>query len=255
MAKKGDKMYKICIDPGHGGKDPGAVNGNYQEKNFNLDIAKKLAFFLESENEFEIIFTRTEDIYVSLDDRCSIANKNKCDIFVSIHINSATNTSANGIETLCFGEFQDRNLAKYIQKALITVTKAKDRGVKHTNMLYVITNTKMPAVLVEAGFLSNREDLESLIDDFYLDKIAGAIAVGICDYFQIQSKNKVFVTGPKRYNTIDEVPEYAKESVKKMCDTGAIKGDGESLDLSEDMLRLIVIFDRYIKKRQTNDSK
>lgn len=238
----------ICIDPGHGGKDPGAVNGKYQEKNFNLDIAKKLAFFLESENEFKIIFTRTEDIYVSLDDRCSIANKNKCDLFISIHINSATNPAANGIETLCYEEFQSKNLAKYIQKALISATGAKDRGVKITNMLYVLNNTKMPAVLIEAGFISNQEDLYSLVDDDYQDKIAGAIAVGICDYFQIQSKNKVFVTGPQRYKTIDEIPEYAKESVKKMCDTGAIKGDGKSLDLSEDMLRLIVIFDRYINK-------
>lgn len=246
---KENYMYKICIDPGHGGKDPGAVNGKYQEKDFNLDIAKKLAFFLESEGEFEIIFTRTEDVYVSLDDRCKIANKSKCNIFVSIHINSATNPSANGIETLCFGEFQDRNLAKYIQKALITATKAKDRGVKHTNMLYVITNTKMPAVLVEAGFLSNREDLESLIDDFYLDKIAGAIAVGICDYFQIPTSDKVTVSNNNRYKTIDEIPEYAKESVKKMCEQGAIKGNGDDLDLSEDMLRLIVIFDRYLNKK------
>ena len=248
MAKKGDKMYKICIDPGHGGKDPGAVNGKYQEKDFNLDIAKKLAFFLESEGEFKIIFTRTEDVYVSLDDRFKIANKSKCDFFVSIHINSATNLAANGIETLCFGEFQDRNLAKYIQKALISATCAKYRGVSHTNMLYVLNNTKMPAVLIEAGFISNQEDLYSLVDNYYQDKIAGAIALGICDYFEIQTKNRVFVTGPKRYKTIDEIPEYAKESVKKMCDTGAIKGDGESLDLSEDMLRLIVIFDRYINK-------
>lgn len=239
-------MYKICIDPGHGGKDPGAVNGNYQEKNFNLDIAKKLAFFLESENEFKIIFTRTEDIYVSLDDRCSIANKNKCDFFISIHINSATNPAANGIETLCYEQFQSKNLAKYIQKALISATGAKDRGVKVTNMLYVLTNTKMPAVLVEAGFISNQEDLYSLVDDDYQDKIAGAIALGICDYFQIPTKNKV--TLDKRYKTIDEIPDYAKESVKKMCNAGAIKGDGESLDLSEDMLRLIVIFDRYVNK-------
>lgn len=238
----------ICIDPGHGGKDPGAVNGKYQEKNFNLDIAEKLAFFLESEGEFEIIFTRTEDVYVSLEDRCKIANKSKCDLFISIHINSATNPAANGIETLCYEEFQSKNLAKYIQKALISATGAKDRGVKITNMLYVLNNTKMPAVLIEAGFISNQEDLYSLVDDDYQDKIAGAIALGICDYFQIQSKNKVFVTGSQRYKTIDEIPEYAKESVKKMCDTGAIKGDGESLDLSEDMLRLIVIFDRYINK-------
>lgn len=246
MAKKGDKMYKICIDPGHGGKDPGAVNGNYQEKNFNLDIAKKLAFFLESEGGFKTTFTRTEDVYVSLDDRCKIANQSKCDFFISIHINSARDPSANGIETLCYDEFQSKNLAKYIQRTLISATGARDRGVKVTNMLYVLNSTKMPAVLVEAGFISNQDDLDWLMEDNYQNKIAVAITLGICDYLQIPTKNRVILD--KRYKTIDEIPEYAKESVKKMCDTGAIKGDGKSLDLSEDMLRLIVIFDRYINK-------
>lgn len=248
MAKKGDKMYKICIDPGHGGKDPGAVNGKYQEKNFTLDIAKKLAFFLEIRDEFEIIFTRTEDAYVSLQDRCDIANRYNCDLFISIHINSVADSDAYGIETLCYEEIKSKKLAYNIQKALINATKAKDRGVKVNNSLYVLNTTKMAAILAELGFISNYAELFKLEQDDYQNKMAEAIAVGICDYFQIQSKNKVFVTGPQRYKTIDEIPEYAKESVKKMCDTGAIKGDGKSLDLSEDMLRLIVIFDRYINK-------
>lgn len=237
----------ICIDPGHGGKDPGAVNGECQEKRLALKIAYKLTDKI-TPYDFKVLPTRQGDKYVSLQERCDMANKCNCDIFVSIHINSATNPAANGIETLCYEEFQSKNLAKYIQKALISSTGAKDRGVKITNMLYVLNNTKMPAVLVETGFISNQEDLYSLVDDDYQDKIAGAIALGICDYFEIQTENKVFVTAPKRYKTIDEIPDYAKESVKKMCDTGAIKGDGESLDLSEDMLRLIVIFDRYINK-------
>lgn len=237
----------ICIDPGHGGKDPGAVNGECQEKRLALKIAYKLTDKI-TQYDFKVLPTRQGDKYVSLQERCDMANKCNCDIFVSIHINSATNPSANGIETLCYEEFQSKNLAKYIQKALISATGAKDRGVKITNMLYVLTNTKMPAVLVEVGFISNQEDLELLIDDYYQDKIAGAIALGICDYFQIQTKNKVTVSNDKRYKTIDEIPEYAKESVKKMCDIGAIKGGGESLDLSEDMLRLIVIFDRYVNK-------
>ena len=246
-------MYKICIDPGHGGKDPGAVNGEYQEKNFTLDIAKKLAFFLESENEFEIIFTRTEDVYVSLQDRCDIANRYNCDLFISIHINSAADSDAYGIETLCYEEIKSKKLAYNIQKALINATKAKDRGVKVNNSLYVLNTTKMAAILAELGFISNYPELFKLEQDDYQNKMAEAIALGICGYFEIPTKNKVTLN--KRYKTIDEIPEYAKESVKKMCDTGAIKGDGKSLDLSEDMLRLIVIFDRYIKKRQTNDSK
>ena len=239
-------MYKICIDPGHGGKDPGAVNGEYQEKNFTLDIAKKLAFFLESENEFEIIFTRTEDVYVSLQDRCDIANRYNCDLFISIHINSAADSDAYGIETLCYEEIKSKKLAYNIQKALINATKAKDRGVKVNNSLYVLNTTKMAAILAELGFISNYPELFKLEQDDYQNKMAEAIALGICGYFEIPTKNKVTLN--KRYKTIDEIPEYTKESVKKMCDTGAIKGDGESLDLSEDMLRLIVIFDRYINK-------
>lgn len=244
---KENYMYKICIDPGHGGKDPGAVNGKYQEKNFNLDIAQKLAFFLESEGGFKTIFTRTEDVYVSLDDRCKIANKSKCDFFISIHINSARDPSANGIETLCYEEFQSKNLAKYIQRTLISATGARDRGVSPTNMLYVLNSTKMPAVLVEAGFISNQDDLDWLMEDNYQNKIAVAITLGICDYLQIPTKNRVILD--KRYRKIDEIPEYAKESVRKMCEQGAIKGNGDDLDLSEDMLRLIVIFDRYISDK------
>lgn len=235
----------ICIDPGHGGKDPGAVNGEYQEKGLALKIAYKLTDKI-TPYDFKVLLTRQGDKYLSLQERCDMANKCKCDLFISIHINSATNPAANGIETLCYEEFQSKNLANYIQKALISATGAKDRGVKVTNMLYVLTNTKMPAVLVEAGFISNQEDLDWLMEDNYQNKIAEAIALGICDYFEIPTKNKV--TLDKRYKTIDEIPEYAKESVKKMCNAGAIKGDGESLDLSEDMLRLIVIFDRYINK-------
>ena len=104
----------------------------------------------------------------------------------------------------------------------------------------------MAAILAELGFISNYPELFKLEQDDYQNKMAEAIALGICGYFEIPTKNKVTLN--KRYKTIDEIPEYAKESVKKMCDTGAIKGDGESLDLSEDMLRLIVIFDRYINK-------
>lgn len=105
----------------------------------------------------------------------------------------------------------------------------------------------MPAVLVEAGFISNQDDLDWLMEDNYQNKIAVAITLGICDYLQIPTKNRVILD--KRYRKIDEIPEYAKESVKKMCEQGAIKGNGDDLDLSEDMLRLIVIFDRYLNKK------
>ena len=114
-------IIKICIDAGHGGKDPGAVYGDWLEKEFTLDIALKLKKKLNSYKQINAIMTRETDEFISLSARCLVANQNKCDFFVSIHINSSTNQLASGIETHIYSK--NENLTGQIfQNKLIEAT-------------------------------------------------------------------------------------------------------------------------------------
>ena len=137
---------RICIDAGHGGSDPGAINGTYKEKKAALGIALELGLALYR-GGYEVYFTRTNDTFVSLADRCSISNKAKADAFVSVHLNASTG--------------------------------ATNRGVKETDSLYVLKQTKAPAVLVECGFISNGPECRKLFTTDYQRKIAQAIYKGI----------------------------------------------------------------------------
>ncbi len=171
---------KVCLDPGHGGEDPGAVGPTgLKEKDVNLKVALKLKALLEAEGA-SVLLTRADDRYVSLSDRCQIANSWRADIFVSIHHNSVSDPSVNGTETLispAAGDFT-RQLANSIQAELVAELKLTNRGVKERS-LYVLNNTFMPAVLTEASFISNPDEEKRLRDDAYLEREARAILRGI----------------------------------------------------------------------------
>lgn len=171
-------MTKICIDAGHGGTDSGAVNGKIYEKNITLNLALKVGALLN--DKFDIVYTRKKDETVSLANRCAICDKLDSDYFISIHVNSASNKQASGIETFIYTKPTQKaiTISNNIQKNLIQATGAKNRGVKKANY-YVIKNTLVPAVLIEVGFLSNEEELKKLISDDYQFKLAKAIADGI----------------------------------------------------------------------------
>lgn len=170
----------IVIDAGHGGKDPGAVNGKMYEKTAALAIAKKVGKKLQ-EKGYNVKYTRTKDVYFSLGERCRMSNNWDADIFVSIHLNAATNKSASGIETWRYGSVgsQTKKLADNVQTELIAATGWKDRGVKTSNTLYVLKHTKASAVLVECGFLSNDKEAKKLFTEKYQEKLASAIANGV----------------------------------------------------------------------------
>ena len=177
----------ICLDPGHNyglngkGRDPGAINAELglKESVIALEIVKTLANMLIAKDH-SIIFTRDNgDSELTLKKRCDIANQTRCDLFISIHLNSSDNTSANGIETLRFGSSSNEKLANQVQKALIKWTKARDRGVKVRNDLYVLKYTRMPAILVEVGFISNKEEALRLNDSEYQRKLCNAILEGL----------------------------------------------------------------------------
>lgn len=171
---------KVCIDAGHGGKDPGAVNGSKHEAVAALAIAKKVGAKLKAKG-VTVKYTRTSDKYVTLEKRCDISNAFDADAFVSIHLNAATNTDATGIETWRHRNVGEgtKELADAVQSELISVVGAKDRGVKTTTSLYVLRKTTAHAVLVECGFISNNEEARLLFNDKYQEKIATAIANGV----------------------------------------------------------------------------
>lgn len=170
----------ICIDAGHGGADPGAVNGKYQEKNVALGIALKIGDKLTKKGH-KVVFTRSTDKVLGLQARCDISNVTKADAFISIHCNSAENKQASGIETFKYpgvGGITQR-LANNVQNALVThFPEEKNRGVKEAKY-YVLKNTKAPAILVEVGFISHDETAEKLFRFSYQEKLARVIVEGI----------------------------------------------------------------------------
>lgn len=244
-------IIKICIDAGHGGKDPGAVYGDWLEKEFTLDIALKLKKKLNSYKQINAIMTRETDEFISLSARCLVANQNKCDLFVSIHINSATNQLASGIETHIYSK--NENLTGQIfQNKLIEATQAINRGVKISPTLYVLNSTKMPSVLLELGFINNFNDINKLRKETYRDNLATAIEKAICRYFNIEvlkenKKERIKMI----YKTVNEIPEYAKSIIKDLVDSGVIKGEENgNLNLSDEMIRTIIITKRMIEREK-----
>ena len=175
-----DMTKRIVIDAGHGGKDPGAVNSSKHESIAALAIAKKVGTQLKNKG-FSVKYTRSTDKYMSLSERCKISNEYGADAFISIHLNAAANREANGIETWRYANVGDttRKLAKEVQTELIAATGARDRGVKTSTTFYVLKHTKAPAVLVEAGFISNNDEAKLLFASKYQTKIAQAIVKGV----------------------------------------------------------------------------
>lgn len=189
---------KLCIDAGHGGKDPGAVSKGKQEKDIVLSIAMILADLLRSQG-IEVFMTRTNDTYDTVNEKARKANASGADYFISIHCNSAASIVAKGAETLIFGyDGKSDILAENIQKHLVKGLGLVDRGIKVRRDLAVLNSTRMSAVLVETAFLSNDEDRGKLVDrqkDF-----AGAIANGVMEYFEMEEiemveKSKMIVDG------------------------------------------------------------
>ena len=213
-ANDGDLRLKtVVIDPGHGGKDPGCVSrdGRVLEKNINLDIAKKLGAKISATYpDVKVVYTRSTDVYVTLNNRAAIANRNNANLFISIHVNAAASTQAHGFSTHILGYdklssnmdvcrrensvimleedyttdyqgFDPNDPESFIffnlmQNAFyeqsLTYAAEADREmskgpVKHSrgvsqDPFWVLWSTKMPAVLVEVGFMSNASDLKLL---------------------------------------------------------------------------------------------
>ncbi len=176
----------VCIDAGHGGSDSGAVNKSRYEKYEALKLANILRGELLKQG-ITVIMTRTEDKYVSLNERTKIANENKADLFISIHRNAFTNDTAYGVENWIYAK-TDADTERYahgIMDELEAVGIQSHRGVKRGNF-HVTRETKMPACLLELGFITNSKDNELFDRKIYL--YAKAIAKAICSHLGVWVK-------------------------------------------------------------------
>lgn len=219
-------LGKVVIDPGHGGKDPGAIGRcGLKEKDVALDIARRLGEMLEEEG-FRARLTRSDDRFISLAKRAQIANNFSADFFVSIHANAARIKNTKGFEVYYLSEAADDaakrlaeeenaslkfeqasfkvassgglegilwdlvstenraesvQLAGHISKEARKSLWVRQRGVKSAKF-YVLKGARMPAILVEVGFITNRDEEEKLKDPAYRNTIAAAITRGILNY-------------------------------------------------------------------------
>jgi N-acetylmuramoyl-L-alanine amidase len=214
-------LRKIVLDPGHGGKDPGAIGvGGIAEKDVVLSVAKKLAGKLRNEMGVQVVLTRNDDRFVALEDRTATANAEDADLFISLHMNASPNSDARGIETYYLDNTTDeaairlaarenstsrRNisdlqfilsdmtqnmkledsitLAHRLQGALVDgmakpMGDVKDLGVKKA-LFYVLVGARMPSVLVEMFFITNRKEGRAVGRESYQDALVESLYSGI----------------------------------------------------------------------------
>lgn len=168
----------VVIDAGHGGHDRGGVPGDrYPEKVYTLDVSRRLEARLRQMG-YRTVMTRRGDYFVPLDQRCYIANSQGNAVFVSVHFNSAPREGANGIETYYYSR-RSGSLASAVHRSVVRAVPTEDRRVRSRGF-YVIRNTRIPAILVECGFLTNRAEGRLIVGSGgYRQRLADAIARGI----------------------------------------------------------------------------
>ena len=221
-------LKTIVLDPGHGGADPGAVGKrSTKEKILSLDIAKRIANYL-SQNDLNVILTRDSDRFISLPRRVQVAQRNKADLFVSIHINASRSRSLNGFEIYCLSNSIDDNfraarmaneatpydhdklpyymltptlkailwdlsntenraeasqLSDYIVEAVQDNMNIDSMRIRRARF-YVLKEARIPAILIEVGYISNFSEEAKLRDSSYREKLAESIGRGILAYKQ-----------------------------------------------------------------------
>ncbi|MFH1034438.1 MAG: N-acetylmuramoyl-L-alanine amidase [Pseudomonadota bacterium] len=221
-AQLGLCVNRVVLDPGHGGKDPGAIWRGVKEKDIVLDIAKRVREKLRRQSGCEALLTRSQDVFVPLENRTAFANTHDADLFVSIHINAAPGPGLHGIETYFLNLASDEqsmrvaarenatthrsisdlqnilndlmlnskinesnHLARTLQKNLLGQVRrsyqVQDLKVKQAPF-YVLIGARMPAALIEVGFLTNPQEHQRLTSPAYRDQLAEGIAQGIAAY-------------------------------------------------------------------------
>lgn len=252
------KTILIAIDDGHGTDTAGKRTPAFPDKSimkeneFNAATAAYLQEALER-NGFQTLMVAPEDTDTPLRTRVQRANKAQADAYISIHANAYGSSwnDANGIETLVYekvmGDSETYRFAKSLHDGLLGATGLRNRGIKARGDLYVLEATKMHAALLECGFMTNREEAGLLLRDDYRRRCAEGICRGVCAFYEREYKEAE--TMGKRYQTMAEVPAWARPLLEEMDRLGCI-GDREHLDMSMDMLRAMVLMERLWQRRQ-----
>lgn len=191
-----DAETTVVIDAGHGDQDPGKIGVNDAlEKDVNLQIAKRIKKLLEKKN-IKVIMTREDDTTLARDGggsqkvqdmkaRVELINKTKPNLAVSIHQNSYPEESVHGAQVFYFTHSAEgERAAGIMQKALLAVDPENTRQEKADDGYYLLRRTEAPTIIVECGFLSNREEAGKLVDKEYQKKVAEAVVQGIEEYIQ-----------------------------------------------------------------------
>jgi N-acetylmuramoyl-L-alanine amidase len=274
----------IIIDPGHGGKDPGCLGSHSHEADVALDISLKFGKMLKDKygSAIRVIYTRTTDEFVGLQERANMANKYKGDLFICIHANASANKESKGSEVYALGlhrsdsqlKVADRenssilmeenheskygsfdqndpdrylwivllgkiyldnslNFAEKISKNFQTTPKLIDRGVKQAGFL-VLHQVNMPSVLIETGFLTNKDEEEILNDDQSQEDIAKAIFDAFVDYkAEMENINNIVANKGAVENNKDEVKQKDKDKNSSASDN-ADKGKDKENNVTPD---------------------
>ena len=226
--------YRIALDAGHGGSDPGAVYKGRQEKDDTLDLTLAVGDILKK-NGIDVYYTRTTDEYETPFKKATDANNSGADLFVSIHRNSSENPNQySGVETLVYSDTGlkaevARNINNQLENAGF-----KNLGVDERKNLVVLKRTKMPAVLVEAGFINN--DKDNYLFDEEFDSIAQAIADGILE--SIPSGRPGNTTSNKS-NRTDNNNNSSNNSNNNNSSNGQMNNSGRAASASIDSTTMV----------------
>ena len=211
------RVQTICLDPGHGGNDKGEIAGDNYEKKYNLLLAQAVEKILRAEG-FKVVLTRTNDVFVDLSERPAIAARAGADLFVCLHYNSGP-PALRGVEVHCLppagmkssnagggrgddpafpGNAEDsRNilLAYHVLKAITSALPLEDIGVKREHYK-VLKEARMPAILVEGGFMTDPQDAKRIYDAAFRQRMAQSIVDGIVAYKKaVEDNSPVAVPG------------------------------------------------------------
>ena len=223
-ARADSSFSTVVIEPGHGGFDRGGIPGqSVPEKMVALDTALRLQKLLQGAG-LRTVMTRTTDVFVPLSVRSAIANAQPGAIFVSIHYNAARRSAAHGIET-----YSENNrgavLAARIQRQIITRVSTENRGIRSAEY-YVLRNCRLPAVLVECGFLTNPVEAQLALTPAYREQLAEQIAAGIIEQRQfsfpplVPTHRARLVHKTKKHRKVVDSDRLVYP--RAYCDTGAV---------------------------------
>lgn len=207
--------WRIGLDPGHGGSDPGAVGNGLLEKEVTLKVSLLLGNLLVKAG-VEVAYSRKEDTDVSLEERASLFNRARVDLVVSLHVNSSEDSRAGYLATYILGfGGQAAKAARAIQQELVAALKWPDGGVREADF-YILRETEAPAVLVEMGFLSHPQEAEALKTEEIRRLLALGLARGIATYLGLD---------PGIFSAKEDISgHWAEGAIRRCLELGLMHG-------------------------------